>query len=224
MSTFSLALSLALVGSLAIASAGKSWPPAPEPTPEPPMAEGPKAEVYSQAEDLVAAVEAMGPEPELSPVRIPDGWKDSWKAPFIFAADKITLTRLPFVNETNNDKASAVFSYWATPGHIVWKLTVMKVDNFTGAHLHRDHPGTAIDPIVQHLVPKFKPGRGDFIAPINIKKIRVFVGSFGIEELRRTLGVTSIKQFLTEFVATNQIFVEVHGPNTIPILRGFLNV
>lgn len=211
LSKFSLALGVALLGSLIMVSAQA-------PSSEAAVAEAPAVEAMSLAERLVAAVESMGPDVELSPVKIPEGWK----APLIFAADKVTLARLPVVNNTTNEKAAAIFSYWATPKHIVWKLTLIKIDNFTGAHLHRVSPPT--NPIVQHLVPKFKPGNGDFISPIDIPKIRVFTGSFGLKELRETLGVTSIKQFLTEFVATNQIFINVHGPGTVPILRGFLNV
>lgn len=140
----------------------------------------------------------------------------------VSASSKIILARLPGVNTTTNDKAAATFSYSATSKHITWKLTLIKVVNFTGSHLHLESPPT--NPIVVHLVPKLKPGNGDFISPIDIPKIKVYTGSFGILELYETLGVTSIKQFLTKYVATNQIFINVHGPDTNPILSGFLHV
>ena len=202
-SKVSLFLAVALLGSLVLVSAQDASGFEPEP----------------KADDLIKLVELAGPDKEYTPFEFPDGFNHS----LILGADKVTLFRLPAANATNNGRASAVFQYIATRDFIVWKLTLRRVANFTGAHLYLDLAGNATDPIVQHLIPP-ESAPADFIPPVNIPVERVITGSFGIEELEDTLGVTSIAQFLAEFVARNLIYVQVHGPGTVTILRGFLNV
>ncbi len=70
------------------------------------------------------------------------------------------------------------------------------------------------------------PREGDFIDPIDIPDVDVYTGVFTAEprsELRRALGVTSIRQFLNNYIARNLIYVNVHSFGTVPISRGFPN-
>lgn len=174
---------------------------------------------------LMDKLEKLGVDTDFSVFTLP-----GWDTKGILAADKVTLALLPppdtvavssvreIETENPNENAKAIFSWLATETHIVWKLSLFKIKDFTGAHLHLNTPE---GPIVQHLVPE--RAEGDFIAPIDIPKFRVYVGSFGISELKSTLGVTSIREFIRDFVSQNEIYVNVHGPGNAAILRGFLN-
>ncbi|KAH7622674.1 putative Endoribonuclease YBEY, chloroplastic [Nannochloris sp. 'desiccata'] len=162
---------------------------------------------------LVAALERLGADSDFSVFYLP-----GVDAKSLIAADKLTLAPLPVVEGTPNEDARAIFSWLATDTHIVWKLSLFDIEDFTGAHLHLNTPA---GPIVQHLVPE--RSEGDFIDPIDIPNSQVYVGYFGTSELQETLGVTSIRQFIREYISQNEIYINVHGPETAAILRGFLN-
>jgi len=164
---------------------------------------------------LADELEKLGADSEFSMFSLPKVYEKS-----IIAADKLTLAPLPVVEGTPNEDARAIFSWVASNTHIVWKLSLFDIEDFTGAHLHLVQ-NTPDGPIVQHLVPE--RSEGDFIAPVDIAKGRVYVGSFGISELNDTLGVTSIREFITEYISKNYIYINVHGPENAAILRGFLN-
>jgi hypothetical protein len=183
------------------------------------------------ATNLAAALGKLGPDTDFTAFFVPDV-----DIKGIIAADKVTLTLVPpetpsvgvssvrvssvreLTPTTTNQGAKAIFSWLATSSHIVWKLSLFDIEGFTGAHLHLNTPA---GPIVQHLVPS-RPD-GDFISPLNIPISKVYVGSFGTSELKSTLGVTSIREFITDFISQNEIYINVHGPGNAPILRGFLN-
>jgi hypothetical protein len=163
---------------------------------------------------LVDALEAAGPDTEFTVLTLPNVANTK----SIIAADKVTLSLLPAAGPRNQE-ARAIFSFLATDNAIVWKLSLVDIVGFTGAHLHLNTPA---GPIVQHLVPEIS--EGDFIPPVNIPKSgRVYVGTFGVSELEQTLGVRSIRQFIREFVSRNEIYINVHGPGNAAILKGFLN-
>ncbi|KAL4540704.1 hypothetical protein Ndes2526B_g03508 [Nannochloris sp. 'desiccata'] len=189
--------------------------------------------------NLVSALKKLGPDTELSAFILPNV-----NIKGILAVDKITLVPVPdapapavsiappvrvsSVREIDdkeevdtpnpNADARAIFSWLATDTHIIWKLSLFDIEDFTGAHLHLNTPA---GPIVQHLVPEL--AEGDFIAPIDIPDSKLYVGSSDTSELKNTLGVTSIRKFITDFVSQNEIYINVHGPENAAILRGFLN-
>ena len=70
------------------------------------------------------------------------------------------------------------------------------------------------------MVPQY--GSGDFVDPTNIG-FATYTGSFGTTELAQTLKVTSIPQFINDYVSRNQIYVNVHGAGKAAVLQGFLN-
>jgi len=163
---------------------------------------------------LVDAFEALGAEIESSVSFLPEVDSKS-----IIAAESLTLDTLEdAVEGTPNEDAKAIFSWVATKTYIVWKLSLHDIKDFTGAHLHL---GPVPGPIVQHLVPDL--AEGDFIDPINIPRAKFYVGSFDISEFGEALEVTSIREFVTDYISENEIYINIHGPETVPILRGFLS-
>jgi hypothetical protein len=177
------------------------------------QAPAPEVVAFMDPSTIASKLESLGADKEFSAIDL-----TGVDAKSIIATDKFTLALLEAAGELNAE-ARAIFSWIATNSHIVWKLSLFDIEDFTGAHLHLNTPE---GPIVQHLVPDQE--EGDFIAPVDIPQSgRVSVGSFGIEELQETLGVTSIRDFIEQFIIRNEIYINVHGPDTIPILRGFLN-
>lgn len=165
---------------------------------------------------LVDAFEALGAESEVSVSFLPKVDSKS-----IIAAERLTLTLVDdAVEGTPNEDAKAIFSWVATETHIAWKLSLFNIEDFTGSHLHLgpEPPG----PIVQNLVPELD--EGTFIEPINIPESKFYVGSFDISQIKEELtDVSSIRDFVTDYISEDEIYINVHGPEKVPIIRGFLS-
>jgi hypothetical protein len=162
---------------------------------------------------LLASLESAGADSEFSVLSLP-----GINLQNIIAVDKVSLRTLPAAEGTPNANSRSIFSWVATERYISWKLSLFDIEGFTGAHLHLNTPA---GPIVQHLVPEISVG--DFIPPTDVRGNRVYTGYFGTSELEKTLGVSSIRQFISDYVSDNEIYVNVHGPTKAAILQGYLN-